>query len=71
MTHTDNFITQLLNGKCSIEEFNDFTKYYNDKFEILVFNNKMIVKDKRLADRVVIYNNIAIAKANLLLSTAS
>lgn len=68
MLQTDTFITQLLNDKCKVEEFTDFTKYYNDKFEVLVFNNRMIVKDKRLSNRVVVYNTAAIAKANLVVS---
>jgi hypothetical protein len=56
----------LFHGKGHVEEFADFTKYYNDKFEVLVFDNRLIVKDKRMSHKTVIYNNLTIAKANLI-----
>ena len=65
MSAIDDLVAKLLNGKGFREQHTDFTKYSNDKFEILVFDNRVIVTDKRTV-RPVIYNNITIAKANLV-----
>ena len=65
MVKIDDFVQNLLNGKISKETYGEFTKYFNDKFEILVFDNKVLVKDKRNIKRMIIYNSINIAKAHL------
>lgn len=65
MTSVDDFAKKLLNGTGSKEYFTNFVKYQNNDFEILVFDNKVLVKDKRDTSKTVIYNNLSIAKANL------
>lgn len=65
MTSVDDFAKKLLNGTGSKEYFTNFVKYQNNDFEILVFDNKVLVKDKRDTTKTVIYNNLSIAKANL------
>lgn len=74
MAKFDDFIASLFSGSgngkgqgASVEQFADFTKYYNDKFEVLVFDKdlRLIVKDKRISHKTIIYNNINIARANL------
>jgi hypothetical protein len=64
MTHIDDFVKKLFEGKSIKESHNDFTKYFNDKFEVLVFDNKVLVKDKR-SRTMSVYNNLNIAKARL------
>jgi hypothetical protein len=44
----------------------DFMKYSNDKFDVIVHDNKVIVIDKRNAKHHVVYNNMSIAKAKLV-----
>ena len=61
----ENFISLLLNGKAIYELHSDFEKYYNDKFEILIFDDNVLVKDKRQTHKIIIYNSIKIAKAKL------
>lgn len=65
MATVDDFVKKLLNGTGSKEYFTNFVKYHNNDFEILVFDNKVLVKDKRNSSKTVIYNNLSIAKANL------
>jgi hypothetical protein len=65
MTTVDDFAKKLLNGTGCKEYFTNFVKYQNNDFEILVFDNKVLVKDKRNSTKTVIYNNLSIAKANL------
>ncbi len=64
MTHIDEFVAKLFEGKGTKENHNDFIKYFNDKFEVLVFDNRVLVKDKR-ARTMSVYNNLNIAKARL------
>lgn len=66
MTHIDEFVTILFGGKGFKEKHSDFTKYFNDQFEVLVFDNRVVVKDKR-ATKTNVYNNLHIAKAQLAL----
>lgn len=66
MTLIDEFVNHLLKGKGATEKNTDFIKYYNDKFEVIVFDNKVIVKDKRHIKKTVIYNNLNIARARLI-----
>jgi hypothetical protein len=70
MTLIDDFVSQLFHGKNSKESYSDFVKYYNDKFEVLVFDNRVLVKDKR-ATTMAVYNNLNIAKARLLVHSAA
>jgi hypothetical protein len=44
----------------------EFMKFENGKFEVFVFDNKALVIDKRNTKKTIIYNNINIAKANLV-----
>jgi hypothetical protein len=66
MSSVDSFVARLLKGKMATERYDDFTKYYNDKFEVFVFDNKVLVKDKRQAHKTIIYNSIKIAQAKLV-----
>jgi hypothetical protein len=65
MTSINDFVEKLLNGTGTKEYFTNFVKYQNNDFEVLVFDNKVLVKDKRDSTKTVIYNNLNIAKANL------
>jgi hypothetical protein len=65
MVKIDDFVRTLLNGKMSKETYGEFTKFFNDQFEVLVFDNKVLVKDKRNVRRTIIYNSINIARAHL------
>lgn len=67
MTHIDDFLSKLFQGKNHKENYSEFVKYFNDKFEVLVFDNKVLVKDKR-SRTMHIYNNLNIAKARLISS---
>lgn len=71
MSSVEAFVAKLLKGKKSIERYEGFTKYYNDKFEIFVFDNKVLVKDKRQSHKTIIYNGIKIAQAKLIEVTAA
>jgi hypothetical protein len=66
MSSIDSFVTKLLKGKGTTVMYEGFTKYYNDKFEILVYDNKVLVKDKRQLHKTIIYNSIKIAQAKLI-----
>jgi hypothetical protein len=66
MSPVETFVTKLLKGKGSTETYEGFTKYYNDKFEIFVFDNKVLVKDKRYIHKTIIYNGIKVAQAKLI-----
>jgi len=44
----------------------DFMKFENGQFEVFVFDNKALVLDKRNSKKTIVYNNISIAKANLV-----
>lgn len=66
MSSVDAFITKLLKGKGATEIYEGFTKYYNDKFEVFVFDNKVLVKDKRQSHKTIIYNGIKVAQAKLI-----
>jgi hypothetical protein len=65
MVMIDDFIGKLMRGKGTKENHIDFVKYYNENFEIFVFDKKVIVKDKRFQNKTIIYNSIHIAKANI------
>lgn len=64
MTHIEDFVNTLFEGKSTKESHTDFIKYFNDKFEVLVFDNRLLVKDKR-SRTMSVYNNLNIAKARL------
>lgn len=66
MSSVETFVTKLLQGKGATEIYEGFTKYYNDKFEVFVFDNKVLVKDKRQSHKTVIYNGIKVAQAKLI-----
>ena len=66
MSSVDTFISKLLKGKGTTERHEGFTKYYNEKFEVFVFDNKVLVKDKRHLHKTIIYNGIKIAQAKLI-----
>ncbi len=70
MSTVESFVSQLLKGKAVTDRYEGFTKYHNDKFEIFVFDNKVLVKDKRYSHKTIIYNSIKIAQAKLLDLTA-
>ncbi len=55
-----------MKGKGTMEIYDDFTKYYNDKFEVFVFDNKVLVKDKRQLHKTIIYNGMKVAEAKLI-----
>lgn len=61
----EDFLSQLFHGKGATETRPEFVKYYNDKFEVFVFDNRVMVMDKR-QDTTVVYNNMHIAKAKLI-----
>lgn len=61
----EDFVYQLFNGKGIKHSQPGFVKYYNDKFEVFVFDNRVMVMDKRQRTTVV-YNNMHIAKAKLI-----
>lgn len=61
----EEFLSQLFQGKGSVENHPDFIKHFNGKFEVFVFDNRVLVMDKR-RHTTVIYNNIHIAKAKLI-----
>ena len=71
MSSVETFVAKLLKGKGATERYDGFTKYYNDKFEIFVFDNKVLVKDKRQSHKTIIYNGIKIAQAKLIETTSS
>lgn len=64
MTHIEDFVHTLFEGKGTKESHTDFVKYFNEKFEVLVFDNRVLVKDKR-SRTMSVYNNLNIAKARL------
>ena len=66
MSSVETFVSKLLKGKGVTEIYEGFTKYYNDKFEVFVFDNKVLVKDKRHSHKTIIYNGIKIAQAKLI-----
>jgi hypothetical protein len=66
MSKVDVFVAKLLKGKGATDQFEEFVKYHNDKFEVFVFDNKVLVKDKRHSHKTIIYNSIKIAQAKLL-----
>lgn len=68
MGSIEEFIFKLFHGKNNIENFNDFVKYYNDKYEVLVYDNKVLVTDKR-TKTFNVYNNLQIAKSKLLINS--
>lgn len=68
MGSIEEFIYKLFHGKNNTENFNDFVKYYNDKYEVLVYDNKVLVTDKR-NKTFNIYNNLQIAKSKLLIKS--
>jgi hypothetical protein len=70
MGSIDEFLHKLFNGKNTKECFNDFVKYYNKEYEVLVYDNKVLVTDKR-SKKINIYNNLQIAKTRLLINTPS
>lgn len=70
MTHIDDFVNKLFEGKGTKENHSDFIKYFNDKFEVLVFDNRVLVKDKR-SRTMNVYNNLNIAKARLAFHTSA
>lgn len=67
MGSIEDFIYKLFHGKNNKENFNDFVKYYNDQYEVLVYDNKVLVTDKR-TKTFNIYNNLKIAKSKLLVN---
>lgn len=67
MGSIEDFIYKLFHGKNYKENFNDFVKYYNDQYEVLVYDNKVLVTDKR-TKTFNIYNNLKIAKSKLLVN---
>lgn len=69
MTSVEDFLYKLFHGKNNKECYSDFVKYYNDDYEVIVFdNNRVLVKDKRVKP-LNVYNNLNIAKAKLLVKT--
>jgi hypothetical protein len=68
MGSIEEFLHKLFHGKNTKESFNDFVKYYNSEYEVLVYDNKVLVTDKR-SKKVNIYNNLQIAKTRLLINT--
>ncbi len=68
MTSIDDFLYKLFQGKNIKESFNDFVKYYNKDYEVLVYDNKVLVTDKR-SKTMNVYNNLHIAKSRLLVNT--
>jgi hypothetical protein len=70
MSSVETFVSKLLKGKGITERYEGFTKYYNDKFEVFVFDNKVLVKYKRQSHKTIIYNGIKIAQAKLIDTTA-
>lgn len=68
MESIEEFIYKLFHGKNNKQSFSDFVKYYNDKYEVLVYDNKVLVTDKR-SKTFNIYNNLHIAKSMLLINS--
>lgn len=68
MGSIDEFVYKLFNGKNTKECFSDFVKYYNNDYEVLVYDNKVLVTDKR-SKKINVYNNLQIAKTRLLIKT--
>lgn len=68
MSSVDDFVYRLFHGKNTKECFNEFVKYYNNDYEVLVYDNKVLVTDKR-SKTMNVYNNLHIAKSRLLVNT--
>lgn len=68
MSSIDEFLYKLFHGKNTKESFSDFVKYYNNDYEVLVYDNKVLVTDKR-SKTINVYNNLQIAKSKLLINT--
>jgi predicted nucleic acid-binding protein len=63
-----NIFIQLLMKDSDVRKIvrKDFMKYENGQFEVFVYDNKALVVDKRNTKKTIVYNNISIAKANLI-----
>lgn len=68
MGSIEDFVYKLFHGKSTMECFSDFVKYYNNEYEVLVYDNKVLVTDKR-SKKVNIYNSLQIAKTRLLINS--
>ena len=68
MGSIDDFVHKLFHGKNTKECFSDFVKYSSNDYEVLVYDNKVLVTDKR-SKKISIYNSLQIAKTRLLINT--
>lgn len=66
MSSIEDFIYKLFHGKNNVESFSEFVKHYNEQYEVLVYDNKVLVTDKR-TKTFNVYNNLQIAKSKLLI----
>lgn len=55
-------IRAILRNNFTIESFDEYTRYGNSDFDIIVKNkSNVVVRDKRDNENIVMYNNIKIA----------
>lgn len=66
----DRFLNALMKNDYKRVDGDNIRKFYNQSFEVLVYNlgkkTKAIVIDKRLQGKTVVYNNVDIASFHLL-----